>query len=74
MKKIKTKVKKYNWSDIFQRMLNTFIQGMLSYLALSLNGITNPNDIVVESLLLGALASGIIAFINLLLQEMEMRQ
>lgn len=73
MKKIKTKVKKYNWADIFQRMLNTFIQGMLSYLALSLNGITNPNDIVVETLLLGALASGISAVMNLLSQEMEMR-
>lgn len=73
MKKIKTKVKKYNWNDIFQRMLNTFIQGMLSYLALSLNGITNPNDIVVETLLLGALASGISAVMNLLSQEMEMR-
>ena len=52
MGKIKKKVKKYNWRDILQRMLNTFIQGMLSYLALSLNGITNPNDIVLESLLL----------------------
>ena len=55
-------------------MLNTFIQGMLSYLALSLNGITNPNDIVLESLLLGAIASGISAVMNVLLQEMEMRQ
>lgn len=73
MKKIKTKVKKYDWKDIGQRMLNTFIQGMLSYLALSLNGITNPNDIVVESLLLGALASGISAVMNVLSQEMEMR-
>ena len=74
MKKIKTKVKKYNWADIFQRMFNTFIQGMLSYLALSLNGITNPNDIVLESLLLGAVASGISAAMNILIQEMEMRQ
>lgn len=73
MKKIKTKVKKYDWKDIGQRMLNTFIQGMLSYLALSLNGITNPNDIVVESLLLGAIASGISAAMNILIQEMEMR-
>ena len=74
MKKIKKKIKKYNWRDILQRMLNTFIQGMLSYLALSLNGITNPNDIVLESLLLGALASAISAAMNVLIQEMEMRQ
>ena len=74
MKKIKTKVKKYDWKDIGQRMLKTFIQGILSYLILSLNGITNPNDIVLESLLLGALASGISAVMNVLIQEMEMRQ
>ena len=74
MEKIKKKVKKYNWADIFQRMFNTFIQGMLSYLALSLNGITNPNDIVLESLLLGAIASGISAVMNVLIQEMEMKQ
>ncbi len=74
MKKIKTKVKKYDWKDIGQRMLKTFIQGILSYLILSLNGITNPNDIVLETLLLGALASGISAVMNVLIQEMEMRQ
>ena len=74
MKKIKTKVKKYNWKDIFQRMLKTFIQGVLSYLLLSLQGITNPNDIVLETLLLGAVASGISAVMNVLNQEMEMRQ
>lgn len=74
MKKIKTKIKKYNWSDILQRMLKTFIQGVLSYLLLSLQGITNPNDIVLETLLLGAVASGISAVMNVLNQEMEMRQ
>lgn len=74
MKKIKKKIKKYNWKDILQRMLNTFIQGILSYLALSLNGITNPNDIVLETLLLGAIASGISAVMNVLIQEMEMKQ
>lgn len=74
MEKIKKKVKKYNWNDIFQRMLKTFIQGILSYLILSLKGVTNPNDIVVETLLLGAIASGISAVMNVLIQEMEMRQ
>lgn len=74
MKKIKKKVKKYNWNDIIQRMFNTFIQGILSYLVIALNGITNPNDIVFESLLLGCIASGISAVMNLIIQEMEMRQ
>lgn len=74
MGKIKKKVKKYNWSDIFQRMLNTFIQVLLADLALALKGATNPDDIVLESLLLGALASAISAAMNVLIQEMEMRQ
>lgn len=74
MGKIKKKIKKYNWSDILQRMLKTFIQGVLSYLLLSLQGITNPNDIVLETLLLGAVASGISAVMNVLIQEMEMKQ
>ena len=74
MKKIKKKIKKYNWRDILQRMLNTFIQVLLADLALALKGVTNPNDIVVESLLLGALASAISAAMNVLIQEMEMKQ
>lgn len=71
MKRIKAKVKKYNWSDIGQRMLNTFIQGILSYLVLALNGITDVDDIVVKSLLLGAIASGLSAVMNLIIQELE---
>ena len=74
MEKIKKKVKKYNWKDIFQRMLNTFIQVLLADLALALKGVTNPNDIVLESLLLGAIASAISAAMNVLIQEMEMKQ
>ena len=74
MGKIKKKIKKYNWRDILQRMLNTFIQVLLADLALALKGVTNPNDIVLESLLLGALASAISAAMNVLIQEMEMRQ
>ena len=74
MGKIKKKIKKYNWRDILQRMLNTFIQVLLADLALALKGATNPNDIVLESLLLGALASAISAAMNVLIQEMEMRQ
>jgi hypothetical protein len=51
--KIKKRVKKYNWKDIGQRMLNTFVQGVLSYLVISLNNITDTNEIVIKSLLLG---------------------
>jgi hypothetical protein len=74
MKKIKAKVKKYNWLDIGERMLKTFVQGVLSYLIISINGLTDPNDIVWKSLLLGAIASGLSAVMNLTVQELEMRK
>lgn len=74
MKKVKSKVKRYNWKDIGQRMLNTFVQGVLSYLVISLNGITDPNDIVIKSLLLGCIASGLSAVMNVIIQELEMRK
>ena len=74
MKRIKARVKKYNWRDIGQRMLNTFIQGMLSYLVLALNGIADVNNIVVKSLLLGAIASGLSAVMNLIIQELETKK
>lgn len=74
MSKIKSKVKKYDWKDIFSRMLNTFIQGVLSYLVLSLNGITDYTNIVPKSLLLGAIASGLSCVMNLIIQELEMRK
>lgn len=72
--KIKKRVKKYNWKDIGQRMLNTFVQGVLSYLVISLNNITDANEIVIKSLLLGCIASGLSAVMNVIIQELEMRQ
>lgn len=74
MKKIKAKVKRYNWKDIGERMLKTFVQGVLSYLIISINGLTDPNEIVWKSLLLGAIASGLSAVMNVVVQELEMRK
>lgn len=74
MKKIKAKVKRYNWLDIFERMIKTFVQGVLSYLIISLNGLTDINNVVIKSLLLGAIASGLSAVMNLIVQEMEMNK
>ena len=65
--KIKKRVKKYNWKDIGQRMLNTFVQGVLSYLVISLNNITDTNEIVIKSLLLGCIASGLSAVMNVII-------
>lgn len=74
MSKIKAKVKRYNWLDIFERMIKTFVQGILSYLIISLNGLTDLNNVVIKSLLLGAIASGLSAVMNLIVQEMEMKK
>lgn len=74
MKHIKKKVKKYDWKDILTRMVNTFIQGVLSYLVIALNGLTDIHDVVWKSILLGAIASGLSAVMNLTVQEMEMRK
>lgn len=73
MKKLKTKVKKYNWQDILARMVNTFIQGVLSYIIIVLNGIADSNGVVIKSLILGAIASGLSAVMNLIIQELEMK-
>ncbi|MBO7079968.1 MAG: hypothetical protein J6W64_09190 [Bacilli bacterium] len=74
MSKVKAKVKKYDWKDIGERMFKTFIQGVLSYLIISINGITDTNDIVVKSLLLGCIASGLSAVMNVIVQELEMQK
>lgn len=71
--KIKKKVKRYDWLDIFERMFKTFIQGVLSYLVISLNNITDPSEIVIKSLLLGCVASGISAVMNVIIQELELK-
>lgn len=73
MSKIKARVKKYDWLDILERMFKTFVQGVLSYLIISINGITDTNEIVVKSLLLGCIASGLSAVMNLIVQELELK-
>lgn len=71
MKRLKTKVKKYNWQDILGRMVNTFIQGVLSYLIIVLNGITDSNGVVIKSLILGAIASGLSCVMNMIIQMLN---
>lgn len=74
MKKVESKVKKYDWADIGERMLNTFVQGVLSYLVIALNGLTDPTGIAWKSILLGAIASGISCVMNVIVQELEARK
>ena len=73
MSKVKAKVKRYDWLDIGERMLKTFVQGILSYLIISIKNMTDPSEIVVKSLLLGCIASGLSAVMNVIVQELEMK-
>lgn len=74
MKHIKKRVKKYNWKDIFQRMFFSFIQGMVIYLSSTLNGMIPKTDAEIKSLIFASLMAGLSAVMNLIAQEMEMRQ
>ena len=74
MKKIKAKVKRYNWKDIGERMLKTFIQGILAYLITSLGSVTDVNEVVIKSLIIGAVASGLSAVMNVIIQELDTKK
>ena len=55
-------------NDIFKRCVKTFFQGFLASLMLSLKNNTTLDKKVLESALLGALASGLCALMNLVLE------
>ena len=57
--------------DIAIRLLKTFIQGFLGALAVTLPSSDFSDIAVVKSLLIGALAGGLSAIMNLILQYMN---
>ena len=56
--------------DIAMRALKTFIQGFLGALAVTLPN-TDLNDCALKSVLIGAIAGGISAVMNLVIQKLE---
>lgn len=54
--------------DILIRALKTFIQGFLGALAITLPNANLSDMAVVKSLLIGAIAAGISAIMNLIIQ------
>ena len=60
-------IKKIINNDIFKRAIKTFIQGFLASLILSINSITNWDEKVIKSALIGALAGGLSALMNFIL-------
>ena len=57
--------------DILIRALKTFIQGFLGALAITLPNSNLASESVLKSLLIGALASGISALMNFILNLMK---
>lgn len=60
-----------NWKDILIRALKTFIQGFLGALAITLPNSDLASESVLKSLLIGALASGISALMNFVLELLK---
>lgn len=57
--------------DIFIRALKTFFQGFLASLMLSLNNLSNFDENLLKSALLGALAGGISALMNFIIKLLD---
>ena len=54
-----------NWKDIGIRCLKTFIQGVVAYLTLSIATTDFTNKEAIKGLIIGAIASGISALMNI---------
>lgn len=57
--------------DIFIRALKTFFQGFLASLMLSLNNLSNFDENLLKSALLGALAGGISCVMNMIIKLLD---
>lgn len=57
--------------DILNRALKTFIQGFLASMIVSLNNATSVNETMLKSAILGAIAGGISAVMNMIIQYLN---
>lgn len=60
-------IKRIIKNDIFRRAVKTFIQGFLASLILSLREMTTFDERIIKSALLGALAGGLSALMNFII-------
>ena len=63
-----------NYKDIAIRMLKTFIQGFLGALAVTLPTTDLTNVALIKSVLIGALAGGISAVMNLIINLLNKKK
>ena len=68
MKKI---FKKIISNDIVRRCVKTFIQAFCGSLAISLKDLTDVNETLIKSMLIGAIASGLCAVMNFIIQYLD---
>lgn len=64
-------MKKILKNDIFRRAIKTFIQGFLGSLIVFMNNNTTFDEKMIKSALIGALAGGLSALMNFILQLLE---
>lgn len=57
--------------DILNRALKTFVQGFLASMIVSLNNATSVNETMLKSAILGAIAGGISAVMNMIIQYLN---
>lgn len=57
--------------DILNRALKTFIQGFLASMVVSINNATSVNETMLKSAILGAIAGGISAVMNMTIQYLN---
>ena len=58
-------MKKINWKDIGIRCLKTFIQGVVAYLAVSISTTDFTDKEAIKGLIIGTIASGVSALMNI---------
>ena len=59
-------MKKINWKDIGIRCLKTFIQGVVAYLTVSISTTDFTNKEAIKGLIIGTIASGVSALMNII--------
>ena len=57
---------KINWKDIGIRCLKTFIQGVVAYLTVSISTTDFTDKETIKGLIIGAIASGVSALMNII--------
>ena len=68
---LKKGIKKVINNDIFKRAIKTFIQGFLASLVVFINNNTKIDETMLKSALIGALAGGISALMNFLIELLK---